>query len=67
MKEFIFIFTFGFGQGHDNGYVKFLAEDQGKAEVKMIQHFGEKWGLCYTSPESAGVERYNLHLVTELS
>ena len=65
MEEFIF--TFGFGQGHDNGYVKVLAYNQEKAEKKMIQYFGVKWGFCYTSLESAGVEKYNLHLVKEIS
>ena len=34
------IFTFGFGQGHDNGYVIVHGEDEADCRQKMIDEFG---------------------------
>lgn len=59
-------FTFGFGQGHDHGYVTVVGtDDKGEARAAMVEHFGHKWGFQYDSAEQAGVERFYLrHVAT---
>jgi len=56
-------FTFGFGQGHDNGYHIVESETEEEARDIMTDRFGLKWGMQYRSPEEAGIEKFNLHLV----
>jgi len=61
-------FTFGFNQGHDNGYVLVQASTAEYARQRMIDEYGQKWGFQYTEKEFTGQERrYQLHLVDVLS
>ena len=60
------IFTFGFGQGHDNGYVIIHADTWQEARKKMVKEYGLNWGFQYVSEEEAGVDKYHLHLVKEI-
>ena len=62
MKE-EYIFTFGSGQEHANGFVSIKAENPGDARTEMIRRFGLKWAFQYDPPnarEKAGVERHRL-------
>ena len=56
-------FTFGFSQGHDNGYVVIEAVNAELARAAMIKTWGTKWAIQYDSAEAAGVEEYGLHEV----
>lgn len=56
-------FTWGFGQGHDNGYTIIEAESHEAARVEMTRRWGPRWGFQYASAEDAGVEQYGLHEV----
>lgn len=64
MKKFYI--TFGFNQGHDNCYVIVNAKNETEARKKMISEYGRKWGFLYDSPDAAGVDRFNLHKLTEI-
>lgn len=55
-----YIFTFGFGQGHDNCFVAIKAIDYGAARGCMVEHFRQRWGFQYNSREEAGVDRFYL-------
>lgn len=58
-----YIFTFGFNQGHDNGFVSIKADSSEKARDEMVGRFGVKWGFQYDAPdarEKAGVEMFGL-------
>ena len=58
MKEYIF--TFGFGHAHPNGYHVIEAETYEGARVKMFERFGPKWAFQYGSRKAAGVDEFNL-------
>ena len=58
MKDYIF--TFGFGQGHDNCYTVIRAEDYGAARDEMIKRWGMKWSMQYHRRKDAGVKEFNL-------
>lgn len=55
-----FIFTFGFGQKHENGFHAIRAENWGEARRIMFDRFGAKWSMQYESRDRAGVDRYRL-------
>ena len=59
------IFTFGFGQKHQGGFVRIFARNADDARVEMFAQYGRKWGMQYASEEEAGVEMFNLKLVSE--
>lgn len=58
-----FVFTFGFGQKHENGYHVINAKDRGEAREKMFERFGDQWAFQYDSKEAAGVYEFNLREV----
>ena len=45
------IFTFGYGQRHQNGYVKIIDPDFGSARQKMIDRYGLEWAFQYSDKE----------------
>lgn len=58
-----YIFTFGFGQGRDNGFFSITAADSEEARGRMFDVFGGKWSMQYDAPdarEKAGVEKFGL-------
>lgn len=55
-----FIFTFGFGQRHQNGYHVIKARSSMDAREEMHRRFGKEWSMMYDSREEAGVERWGL-------
>ena len=55
-------FTFGSGQPHEGGYIKFFGT-YGGARERMVYSFGQKWAGQYSSAEDAGVERFGLYEV----
>lgn len=58
-----YIFTFGFGQGHDNGFVSINARNSTEARNRMVEMYGVKWGFQYDCPDArdkAGVDKFNL-------
>lgn len=55
-----YIFTFGCGQLHENGYHAIKAESRSVARKIMIGRFGIKWSMQYDSREQAGVDRWQL-------
>ena len=58
-----YIFTFGFGQGRDNGFYSVIADSSQEARDRMFDVFGSKWSMQYDAPgarEKAGVERFGL-------
>ena len=61
MKDFVF--TFGFGQVHQNGYHVIRAKTMREARDDMNRKFGREWSMVYESKEEAGVEEYGLHEV----
>jgi len=61
-NEQTWVFTFGFGQGHDNCYTLFHGTFS-TARAKMVKHFGSKWAFQYASKEKAGVKEYNLKYI----
>jgi len=62
-----FIFTFGSGQKHENGYVIVWADNSKNARQLMFDNYDMQWSMEYDSEESAGVDRWRLHLVGVLS
>lgn len=63
MEDREHIFTFGFGQVHQGGYVVIDADSTTEARDEMFRRFGDKWSMHYQPPmarETAGVEKYNL-------
>jgi hypothetical protein len=61
MKDFVF--TFGFGQKHQNGYHVIQATTMREARDDMNRKFGNQWSQVYESKEAAGVKTYGLHEV----
>lgn len=61
-----FFITFGFDQGHDNCYVIINAKNEIEAREKMTKAYGRKWGFIYNSADEAGVNKFNLHKLTEI-
>lgn len=55
-----YIFTFGCGQLHENGFHAIEAESWSEARKIMIGRFGIKWSMQYDSRKRAGVDRFNL-------
>lgn len=58
-----YIFTFGFGQGRDNGFFSIIANGPREARTRMFDVFGSKWSMQYDAPnarEKAGVEKFGL-------
>ena len=47
MKDFYF--TFGHGQKHFPSHVRITAKDQETARKKMVETYGTKWSMVYTS------------------
>jgi hypothetical protein len=61
-------FTFGFGQGHDNGYVEVTENEFGEARRIMRSKYGNRWGFQYSETEFKGqVERWALIKVDTLT
>jgi hypothetical protein len=60
-------FTFGFGQGYDNGYVIIHGKSISHCREIMCQHYGPRWCTNYNSAEKAGVKRFGLWLVDEIN
>lgn len=59
-----FYFTFGHGQNPGIGYYTIIeAKDEEAAREIMHTLYDNKWSFCYTSPEKAGVEKYDLKSV----
>lgn len=59
MAEQDWIFTFGCGHAHPNGYVKIYGTfDSARAE--MFRRYGPKWSMQYVNEDEAGVARWNL-------
>ena len=52
-------FTFCGVHEQSNCYVKIFGTFESSRE-EMFRGFGEKWGFQYSSPDDAGVYRYNL-------
>jgi hypothetical protein len=57
------VFTFGYGQEHENCYVIIYGKDKGECRDKMFKTFGSKWAFQYDSEELAGVEKWNIKLL----
>jgi len=58
-----YIFTFGFGQGFNDGFFAINSDNSNKAKNKMFEVFGSNWSMQYDAPnarEKAGVDRFNL-------
>lgn len=53
------IFTWGFGQGHDNCYTTIYGTFK-SAREEMFKRYGKNWGFQYASKEAAGVDRFKL-------
>jgi hypothetical protein len=58
-----FIFTFGSGQAHHNGYVRVVADSSNEARAAMFAIWGDKWSMQYDTEEEAGVGRFGLRCV----
>jgi len=54
------IFTFGFGQKHQNHYIGIHAQDEAACRIKMMNLFGKEWCAQYPDKEAAGVKRFDL-------
>jgi hypothetical protein len=52
-------FTFGMGHANAGCYIVFHGT-YSSARDMMVEHFGLKWCMQYSSAEDAGVERWNL-------
>lgn len=55
-----YIFTFGFGQQHENCYTVIKANTSNEAREEMHRRYGEKWSMQYDSRDEAGVEKWGL-------
>lgn len=58
-----YIFTFGFGQGRDNGFYAIIADNSNDARKRMVDVFGGKWSMQYDAPnarDKAGVDKFGL-------
>jgi len=55
-----YVFTFGFGQPHENCYHVIKANHWEEARMKMFERFGNKWSMQYESKEQAGVYKFGL-------
>ena len=60
------IFTFGFGHEHKNNFVRIRGTFE-TARLEMFRRFGRKWSMQYPSEEEAGVERFALTDLDELT
>jgi len=58
-------FTFGVDHPQHSMHYVVIEGSWGEARGEMIKRYGHKWSHQYASAEAAGVERYNLHEVTE--
>lgn len=61
-----YIFTFGAGQEHENGFYVIKADSSHAARDRMFEVFGSKWSMQYDAPnarEKAGVDRWGMHEV----
>lgn len=61
-----YIFTFGCGQQHENGFYAIEADNPAEARARMFEVFGSKWSMQYDAPnarEKAGVKQWKMHEV----
>ena len=63
-EEQDWVFTWGFGQGHDNCYIV-IHGTFASARDRMVELYGNKWGFQYPDKESAGVDRFHLEEIKE--
>ncbi len=56
------IFTFGSGQAHPNGFVRIHGTFTGARE-EMFRRHGPAWCMQYESEEQAGVSRWGMYEV----
>jgi hypothetical protein len=54
------VFTFGFGQAHENHYCVIYGKDKQECREIMVARFGLKWSMQYDSEADAGVKEFNL-------
>ena len=57
------VFTFGFGQQYEGGYVVIYASSKAKCREKMFKEYGAKWSMQYNDEEQAGVDEWKLKLI----
>lgn len=60
-------FTFGFGHGYDNGYVVITGDSIAHCREIMFRVYGKKWFTNYSTPEAAGVDKFDLWLVNTIN
>jgi len=60
VNKFKQVFTFGFGQLHENCYTVIWGKDKADCRAKMFQEYGQKWSMQYNSEEEAGVGKFHL-------
>jgi len=63
-NEQMFYFTFGMGHTHSMGYVKIYGTFESSRD-EMQRRYGDAWAFQYTSPITAGIEKYNLYEVKD--
>ena len=53
-------FTFGFGQEHQNRFIKFFGT-RSEAREQMVERFGRKWSMQYCENDfMSQIEKYGL-------
>jgi hypothetical protein len=53
------IFTFGFGQPHANGFTRIFGTFN-SAREEMFRRYGRQWSMQYPTEAAAGVEEFRL-------
>jgi len=59
-KKMEYIFTFGYGQAHEDCFHVIEAADLAQAKRRMMERFGNEWAMHYASREEAGVDEFSL-------